>query len=170
MSAASPWSGYYDVDQVIWATAHTTQFTESGWRYLRHGNGVGQLHNGGTYVSLTDPSSRELTIIVESMSPDVRRCVHDPTSPGNVTAQQVTFTLGGSFANIKQLNVFYSSFQLDDAPVWLEYRSTVAIVNKQFSFTMNPDTLYTFSTLNGTKGSFAEPPPVDHTVSVDVRG
>ena len=161
MNAPSPWSGHYDVDQVIWATAHHTQFTESGWRYLRHGNGVGQLQNGGTYVSLTDPTSRELTIIVESMSRDVSGCVHEDAPPGNVTTQQVTFTLGGSFTNIKQLNVFFSTFHRQAQPTWFQYVKTMTIVNNQFTITLNPDELYTFSTVNGTKGSFAQAPPVN---------
>jgi hypothetical protein len=36
MTAAQPWSGAFDDVNVgmLWATAHTTHFTQPGWRYL----------------------------------------------------------------------------------------------------------------------------------------
>ncbi|HEY1753957.1 MAG TPA: hypothetical protein VGG72_01080, partial [Bryobacteraceae bacterium] len=48
MYANTPWSGHYDVQGAIWATAHTTQFAEPGWRYLD--NASGQL-SPGSYVT-----------------------------------------------------------------------------------------------------------------------
>src|ERR1700722_8276684 len=43
MHAPQPWSGFYEVDQVIWATAHFTQFTEATtWSYLHNGSGAGR--------------------------------------------------------------------------------------------------------------------------------
>ena len=43
MNAAEPWSGHYDVMSPIWAGAHTTQFTEPGWRLMEVGHGAGFL-------------------------------------------------------------------------------------------------------------------------------
>ena len=47
--------------------AHTTQFTEIGWRYTGYGEGVGPLPEGGTYVTLISPDRKDLTIVVETM-------------------------------------------------------------------------------------------------------
>jgi hypothetical protein len=43
MDAAEPWSGHYDVKSPVWAGAHTTQFTEPGWRLLQVEHGAGFL-------------------------------------------------------------------------------------------------------------------------------
>lgn len=43
--------------------AHTTQFTQPGWKYLQT---VGHLTYGGTYVALTDQNGN-LTIVIETM-------------------------------------------------------------------------------------------------------
>ncbi|XP_077766387.1 galactocerebrosidase isoform X4 [Canis aureus] len=63
MTAQEPWSGHYVVESPIWVSAHTTQFTQPGWYYLKT---VGHLEKGGSYVALTDGLGN-LTIIVETM-------------------------------------------------------------------------------------------------------
>ena len=40
MYANTPWSGFYDVQGAIWATAHTTQFAQPGWQYLDQPAGI----------------------------------------------------------------------------------------------------------------------------------
>lgn len=55
MTAVQPWSGHYEVNPVIWATAHVTQFTKIGWVYLQ-APGSGQLPKGGFYTTFIDPS------------------------------------------------------------------------------------------------------------------
>ena len=47
--------------------AHTTQFTKPGDVYMLIGSGSGHLNSGGTYVSLMDPDTKDLTIIIETM-------------------------------------------------------------------------------------------------------
>ena len=43
LTAVQPWSGYYESMAAVWATAHVTQFTQPGWRYLNLDSGSGQL-------------------------------------------------------------------------------------------------------------------------------
>lgn len=58
MTAFQPWSGSYGSLAMIWATAHTTQFSQPGWSYLANGTGAGTgaglLAAGGSYVTLAD--------------------------------------------------------------------------------------------------------------------
>nr|BAA04972.1 alternative spliced product of galactocerebrosidase [Homo sapiens] len=63
MTAQEPWSGHYVVESPVWVSAHTTQFTQPGWYYLKT---VGHLEKGGSYVALTDGLGN-LTIIIETM-------------------------------------------------------------------------------------------------------
>ncbi|PQJ72660.1 glycoside hydrolase family 78 protein [Polaribacter butkevichii] len=66
MKANSPWSGYYEVWPTIWATAHTTQFTEpENWHYLNSACG---LFDGGTYkgssVALKEKNGPNWSMII----------------------------------------------------------------------------------------------------------
>ena len=159
MHAAEPWSGHYDVDQALWATAHTTHHVALGWRYLAHGAGVGVLSGGGTYVSLTDGRGG-LTIVVEAVTHERSKCINDGYAPdGTAVAQNVTFALGGSFRKLARLHVFRSSLDPALPVVMYEYRGVVTPdADGSFNFTLAPDTLYTFSTVNSTKGAHAPPP------------
>ena len=45
--------------------AHFTQFSQIGWRYLKHGEGVGNLTNGGTYTAVTN--GKDLSIFIVTL-------------------------------------------------------------------------------------------------------
>ncbi len=76
MTAAEPWSGAFDDVNVgmLWATAHTTHFTQPGWRYLPVGSGSGLLAQGGSYVSLVDGAGN-ITIVIEKMAWAHSQCI-----------------------------------------------------------------------------------------------
>ncbi|XP_071793069.1 galactocerebrosidase-like isoform X5 [Asterias amurensis] len=160
MTANEPWSGYYDVTDTIWITAHTTQFSQPGWMYLRHGAGVQHLDKGGSFVSLTDGTN--LTIIVETMTHDHSLCVRPYLPPYDVAAQNVTFNLQGSFVKISTLNVWSSKLRFDgQQPSSMFVKNKpIKVVKGSFTFTIGPDEIYTFTTsVMGRKGSYQAPPP-----------
>jgi galactosylceramidase len=140
LSAPSPWSGAYDVNSVIWATAHTTQFTAVGWHYLRNQSGVGRLDGGGSYVTLTNGT--DYTIVVEGF---------DGKNP------VATFQLGGALTEIKYFHVFYSNFATNNE-TWFSYLGTLTPVENQLTLQINTNEMYTLSTINGTKGDYGPPP------------
>ena len=83
MTAIEPWSGHYEISGPVYISgictcsllsflfllfvAHTTQFTKPGDVYLLVDSGSGHLNNGGSYVSIMDPDTKDLTIIIETM-------------------------------------------------------------------------------------------------------
>lgn len=157
MTANEPWSGNYVVESPIWITAHTTQFTEPGWRYLQT---VGHFKNGGSYVALTDGNGN-LTIITETMTRDHSMCIRPPLPFYNVLAQNVTFNFKGSFAAISELQVWYSKFDfVTNKTLLFRNLKPIKVNEGSFSIEFDVDEVYTFTTLrNGQKGSYPDPPP-----------
>ncbi|XP_071090487.1 galactocerebrosidase-like [Haliotis cracherodii] len=162
MTAAEPWSGNYAVDSPIWVTAHTTQFTDIGWYYLRHEYGVGHLEHGGSYVSLITLDKKEFTIIIETMSHDHSECVRPPLQPYNVSASQtVTIQLEGSVEAITEFEVWYTklSFDPEVKDVIFQKRQPLKVTNSQATLSVGVDEVWTLTTVKtGNKGSYPPPP------------
>jgi len=161
MTAEEPWSGHYVVDNPVWITAHTTQFTEIGWSYLRHGHGVGLLDNGGSYVALSSPDKKQLTIIIETMSHNHSVCIRPDLPKYNVSAQQAEFILAGSFASIPKLQVWKTQLSYDGLPDSTVFVKQPSITPYQgmYVMTFEPDQIYTLTTMtSGLKGVYPQPP------------
>jgi galactosylceramidase len=157
MRAVQPWSGFYEIGQVLWTVAHWGQFTAAGWFFLQHGQGVGLLDNGGSYVALTEQSSQQLTIIIETMAHDSSQCGARSVNY-NITEQTATFQLDSSFAHITQLFVFFSDLTARDINQSFIYKGVVTLDNRSFTLQLPIGIVYTLSTLNGTKGTYEIPP------------
>lgn len=157
MRAIEPWSGFYQVGQVLWTAAHWGQFTESGWSFLQHGSGVGLLENGGSYVSLTNPTGEQLTIIIETMKRDTSQCAHSSSVFYNTTNQTATFQLDSSFAHVTQLYMFSTDLNTEDLSRSFVYEGIITLKNAQFTLPLPVGMVYTISTINGTKGIYQPP-------------
>ncbi|KAM9701091.1 galactocerebrosidase isoform 2-T2 [Menidia menidia] len=157
MTAQEPWSGNYVVESPIWITAHSTQFTQPGWTYLRT---VGHLSGGGSYVALTDGKGN-LTVVIETMTHEHSACIRPPLPAFNVTAQTATFQLKGSFASIKELQVWRSQFNFKNGtPSFFEKLDPVKVLNGSFSLKLSVDEVFTLTTVaTGRKGRHPDPPP-----------
>ncbi|XP_045189275.2 galactocerebrosidase-like isoform X2 [Mercenaria mercenaria] len=162
MTAESPWSGHYVVESPIWLGAHTTQFTQIGWKYYRHGYGSGHFVFGGSYVSLASPDGKDLTIIIETMSHDHSKCIRPPLPKYNVKKQTVKFQLKGQFANTKVLQMWKSKLRFDNtSSTFFKKQKPLQIINGTFTLDLDVDVVITLTTLNtGNKGSHKTPPPV----------
>ncbi|XP_039993229.1 galactocerebrosidase isoform X2 [Xiphias gladius] len=157
MTAEEPWSGNYVVESPIWITAHTAQFTQPGWTYLQT---VGHLAQGGSYVALTDGKGN-LTVVIETMTHDHSACIRPPLPPFNVTFQNATFQMKGSFASIKELQVWRSQFNFKTKkPSFFEKLTPLKLLDGSFTLNLAEDEVYTLTTITtGQRGTYPDPPP-----------
>ena len=175
MNAMQPWNGAYGsynadgswtVGPMIWATAHTTQFSTPGsWAYLlvdSNRGGSGLLQNGGSYVTLKNFQTGDFSIVIEKMSRDHSSCVRPGLPAYDTSAELATFTLSGDLASVTSLQLWYThwAYYPGDKTVEFELQAPVQVVNGKFTLNITVDSLYTLTTLTtGNKGSFGAPPP-----------
>jgi O-glycosyl hydrolase len=137
MYANTPWSGHYDVQGAIWATAHTTQFAQPGWQYLDSASGF--LPGGGTYVSLRSPDRKNWSVVLETIA------AHAP--------QTVSFRVAGGLA-ATTVQIWETN-----ASRTFEHVADVNPTNGAFAFTFDADSLYSLTTTTGQGKGSAQPPP-----------
>ncbi len=105
-----PWSGHYSggdgsggptttpsLNGPLWTSAHTTQFTAPGWRYLHvPGGGSGFLSaavGNGSYVTLVPPlDTSAFTLVIEKTA---GTCKCAPPGAGEVSDGTVAFATAG---------------------------------------------------------------------------
>ncbi len=135
--ANTPWSGHYNVQGTIWATAHTTQFAQPGWKYLDSASGT--LPETGSYVSLRSPDSANWSVVLETI--------------GAKSAQTVSFGLVGGL-HAKVVHVWETNHSRT-----FEHVADVIAVKGGFEYTFDPDSLYSLTTTTGQGKGNAQPPP-----------
>lgn len=177
MSAQEPWSGHYSggdgggfpgnetsLNGPIWTTAHTTQFTSPGWRYLHvPGGGSGFLppeSGNGSYVTLVPQNSTsDFTIVIEKIATPSCKCnPNSSTLVGDGVATFSVLPIGGfpganTILHVWRTNQSLQFYQDDDI---------VIDANGTFSIFIPRDTLVTLSTLSGAshgQPSAPIPPP-----------
>ncbi len=136
MYANTPWSGHYTVQGTIWATAHTTQFAQPGWQYLDSASG--RLPIKGSYVSLRSPDRKNWSVILETM--------------GATRPQTAVFHLAGGLA----ASPVYV-WETNDTRTF-EQVATIRPQQNSFTYTFDPDSLYSLTTTTGQGKGTAQPP------------
>jgi hypothetical protein len=136
MYANTPWSGFYNVQGTIWATAHTTQFAEPGWQYLDTASG--HLPGQGSYVALKSPEGKDWSLVAETI--DAKR------------PQTIALTAKGGL-RMAMIHVWETNSQRT-----FEHVGDVTAVDGKAEYTLDPDSLYTFTTTTGQGRGTAKPP------------
>ncbi len=136
MYANTPWSGNYDVQGTIWATAHTTQFAQPGWQYLDSSSGY--LPDKGSYVALRSPDKKNWSVVLETI---------DARIP-----QGVTFRLNGGLSD-STVHIWETNNSRT-----FEHVNDVKPKHGIFRYTFDPDSLYSLTTTTGQGKGTAVPP------------
>jgi len=137
MTANSPWSGYYDVEPAVWAVAHTTQFAEPGWKYVD--SACDYLDKKGSYVTLVSPTGKpDFSIVAETMDAEIQ--------------QTITFKINKN-AGAKKIFVWRTI--LNGSP--FEQQVPITVHKNEFTVTLQPKALYTFTTTTGQHKGIATP-------------
>jgi len=136
MYANTPWSGHYEVQGAIWATAHTTQFAQPGWQYLE--KSCGYLPEKGDYVALKSTDGSNWSVILQTI---------DAKNPQTVRFV-VTGGLSRSTVHVWETNSHRTFDHVADLPVR----------DGAFTYTFDPDSLYSLTTTTGQHKGDALPP------------
>ena len=136
MYANTPWSGYYNVQGAIWATAHTTQFAQPGWQYLDKSSGY--LAEKGSYVALKSQDGN-WSVILETI---------DAKAP-----QTAEFRIAGGLSKAT-VHVWETN-----AARTFEHVADLKPKAGQFHYTFDPDSLYSLTTTTGQAKGTATPSP-----------
>lgn len=136
MYANTPWSGHYEVQGAIWATAHTTQFAQPGWQYLA--KSCGSLPEKGDYVALKSPDGSDWSLVLETVDAKNPQAVHFHVQGGLSTAT----------VHVWETNSHRTFEHVADVPVR----------DGGFDYTFEADSLYSLTTTTGQHKGTAEPP------------
>ncbi|MFE5581323.1 ricin-type beta-trefoil lectin domain protein [Kitasatospora sp. NPDC056531] len=148
--ANQPWSGNYLIGKTTWVTAHTTQFTQPGWRYIDPAGGY-LSGGGGSYVTLRSTTTDDYSTVLETM---------DATAAQTVNLQVTGGLSGGT------VHVWATDVNSGNTADHFVHQSDVTPGNGRYSLTLQPGHVYTLtttSTVPGTtaaqgKGNAAPPP------------
>ena len=176
MLVNTPWSGAYSggsgaapgsLDGPLWISAHTTQFTARGWKYLSvPGGGSGLLPESagnGSYVTLVPPpaavgaasssfSSSDFTLVIEKLAGACLHCDAQPVEDGVASFA----TAGGLAGPGATLQVWRSN---ETRQFWRDADLTVG-ADSSFSVFVPRDAVVTVTTVaGGRKGAPASIPP-----------
>ena len=137
MYANTPWSGHYTVQGAIWATAHTTQFAQPGWHYLA--NSCGDLAEKGDYVSLKSAEGNDWSVVLQTFDATHAQTLHFQIQGG----------LSMATVHVWETNSRHTFDHVADVPV----------NDAAFTYTFDPDSLYSLTTTTGQAKGAVEPPP-----------
>lgn len=158
--ADQPWSGYYRVNEMTWAIAHTTQFVQPGWLHIDGGNAMLGSADWGSYNSYESPGHAAWSMVVQTTS-----------APA---AQSVVVHLRGGLRG-RVVHVWRSDLLSHKPADWFRQAPSAHPAGGTFSYLLRPGYLYSFSTTAGQAKGHTSPPrpspmPLPYTARPDASG
>ncbi len=146
MVANQPWSGWFDVGKQLWASAHTTQVTQPGWKYVDAGSGYfGGNRTNGSYVSYQAPDHSAYSMVAETL---------DATA-----ARTVSVSIAGGLPAGATVHVWASNFNSNNLNDYFVRQADITPSGGTWTATLQPGWVYSFTTTNTAgHGTQASPP------------
>jgi len=133
--ANQPWAGSYSVGKMVWAQAHTTQFTAPGWRYIDAASGyLGGDRVNGSFVTMKSPNNRDYSTIYETV---------DATDTNTVS---VTVTGGLSTGTV---HVWSTRLASNNTAEHFVKQADITPSGGRYTLTLQPGHLYSVTTTTG---------------------
>lgn len=145
ITADQPWSGYYKVNLMTWAIAQTTQFTKPGWVYIEESsNSIG---DSGAYNAYESLHHSYWTMEAENTG----------TYKGQpVRPQVINVKLDNLPARV--IHVWETSLWDHNPKQWFMHRKNIYPKNGQFTYTIQPGMVVSFTTTNRQSKGITIPP------------
>lgn len=147
IKSKEPWSGHYELGANLWAFAHVTQFTRSGWKILNaNNNSLYQVGDNeiGKYIGFKDPQSKDFSLLINTDQDDFP-----------VGGLDVKINVDEALKN-ESLNIWRSDFHKNDE--WFIKKRGVNLNDGSYTIHLDKNCVYTISTLDGGKGETKSPP------------
>jgi O-glycosyl hydrolase len=148
-----PWSGHYVVTPSLWVMAHTSQFTQPGWRYIDGASGFFNADTTGahgSYVALQSSDHSNFSLVIETV---------EAKSP-----QTAHFKLAG-FAQ-DTLHLWTTNLTSNNSGDWFVKQADIHPVEGEFALNLEPGRMYTVTTTTGqAKGGALAPPSAPFPLS-----
>ncbi|WP_328540447.1 ricin-type beta-trefoil lectin domain protein [Streptomyces sp. NBC_00344] len=148
-TAASPWSGKYQIGASTWATAQVTQFTQPGWKFIDSASGyIGGSESNGTYVTLKSTNNSDYSTILETTTA--------------YASQTVNFSVKGGLST-GAVHVWATNVNSPSNGSSFIHTQDITPSNGSYTMTMQPGYVYTVSTVAG-QGKGTATPPAAHAL------
>ena len=140
-----PWSGHYTITPSLWVMAHTTQFTQPGWKYLDSASGFFEQDATGahgSYVALKSPNSADFSVVIETVEAKTEQIAH--------------FSISG-FAKTN-LHLWTTDLTSADSSQWFAKQADIHAIGGKFSLELHPGHMYSITTTMRPAKGDALPP------------
>ena len=143
VTADQPWSGSYNVNELTWATAQTTQFTRPGWRYVN--GAAAAIGNSGSYVAYESPRGHDWSLVAENTSHFAGQAIGPRTIHVRLTGDLATGVV----------RVWATNLWSADPSAWFVRRADIRPADGAFSYSVPPGYVVSFTSTTGQSHSAA---------------
>ncbi len=137
LTANQPQSGWYSVNQITWAIAQTTQFTQPGWRHVL--GAAGPIGKSGNYVAYEAPNRRDWSLVAENTGSHADQ---------EVGTQTITVHLTGGLA-ATDIRVWETNLLAGDPAQWFYRRADIHPVRGTFTYALPSGYIASFTSTTG---------------------